>query len=875
MTFDESAYQNSFLKKHRDGKLGDDLLTRYGIRLPCTDAQVVTQLSAVRALWNKLAGQKSSLAKPAGMCLGEDERLQAVHGARMATARFWIEQQAERESAAQSVVSRMAGELKGSHGALGVVTSTLVERYATQLGLDVGTAAAAVGQAGLTMVTPADVPGTPGILQYKQLVDRMAEGGAPSIPALLHPSVSGYQVVGRWAALADSRLRLDAVAISARLAELDKVGKSKTGVARRDALSMLNRAVKDGVDLDRLALYQLADRIEQTAALSPQLAAGELTQLGVTERDAAILAVTLAERSADSGAGGVAKVTKLIATGQLREARSAALQLPAGDLRIAADKEVEQANTRVQELLEAIRRAVEGRDEETAARLVAQVAEVSGEDATQVLVTVPQPPPAALGVTVGASEVTLRWLATPAHEATTGYVVLRSDGAVPTAATPRAVVARTFETSWIDSAPPISSALYYGVYASTPGRPDGRAAIVSTAFLPPVADVGVDVGESDAALRWNLHPDCVAVEVRTTPPGSSTTVPAARRGHHVTGLAEGITHSFALIARYRSRNGQELAAPATVVSATPRAAARPVTTLRVEPVLASGRTRIRSTWRSVDRSDVRLRYAGSPPPWPVGSLIAETDLVSYGRELCGHRSEQSGSSVVLAELPPGLHHVVPFSVGGLGAVVGKSARVGVTEPVRALTAVRFAGFAKLSWEWPPGVQQAEVEFDADGEVDLFTVSLSGYRSHGARVPLGRERTSVAVRSVITFGDRSFTSAPVELKLDGERETALSYTFLPSGLRLLGGRSRRVRFVAEEGCPAVRVTVTGSMDDTVPLRPTDGEELLRTELVLKPNVPVELEFTVPRHFKRPFWRKCFVVSGPARLVHPPVSALREK
>jgi hypothetical protein len=132
-----------------------------------------------------------------------------------------------------------------------------------------------------------------------------------------------------------------------------------------------------------------------------------------------------------------------------------------------------------------------------------------------------------------------------------------------------------------------------------------------------------------------------------------------------------------------------------------------------------------------------------------------------------------------------------------------------------------------------------------------------------------------VRSVITFGDRSFTSAPVELTLDGERETELSYTFLPAGPRLLGGRKRRVRFVAEEGCQAVSVIVTGSMSDTVPLSAQDGEELKTTELFLAPNMPMELEFTVPPHFKRPFWRKCFVVSGPARLVHPPVSTLREK
>lgn len=876
MTFDEAAYQSSFLKKHRSSNaLPADLLPRYAITLPCTDAEVAARLQAVRALWNKLGGQATTLAKPARMCLAEDERLQAAHGAAMATAAFWQKQQAAGKQAAQSVVTQVAEDLKQSHGPIGVVTSSLVERYAAQLGLDAGAMASAVSQAGLTQVPPADLPDDPGIADYRRLVERLAEGGVPTVTALLHPTVTEYRVLGRWAAATDPKLRLDAVAISTQLAALDKLGKSKTGVAQRDALSMLNRAVKDGADLDRLALYQLAEVAGPTAVLAPRTAARQLADLGVTTKDAAVLAVTLAERSQESAGGNAAKVTRLIASGQLREARVAARELPEGDLRAAAEKEVEQAAARVQELLDAAGRAAASRDEATAVRLIGQARELSREDADEALVAVPQPPPVGLSATPGAADVALRWVAAPGQDESTTYLVLRSDGAPPTAGTPGVVVARTSETTWTDSTPPVSGELHYGVLATSPGRPDGRPATVTTAFLPPVADVGVDVGETDVSLRWNLHPSCESVELRTNPPGSTTTVPAARRGHRATGLAEGVAHTFTLVARYRSRTGAALAAPPTTVSATPRAAARPVTTLRTQPVLESGRTRVRSSWRPADRSEVRLRYAAAAPPWPAGTVVPAAEVERYGRELSGHRSEESGTAVVTADLPPGLHHVVPFSVGGGGTVVGRGTRVGVTEPVRDLKAVRFSGFAKLSWEWPPDVQQAEVQYEADGEVDLFTVSQSEYRSRGAEVPLGRERTVVEVRSLITFGDKSFSSAAVLLVLEGEGQRPVSYSLAPAGPRLLSGRKRRVRFSSDEPGPPVRVAVVWSMADTVPLSAADGTELDVVDVAADPGVPTEVEVELPKHVRRPYWLKCFLVSGPARLVHPPVATLRER
>ena len=46
------------------------------------------------------------------------------------------------------------------------------------------------------------------------------------------------------------------------------------------------------------------------------------------------------------------------------------------------------------------------------------------------------------------------------------------------------------------------------------------------------------------------------------------------------------------------------------------------------------------------------------------------------------------------------------------------------------------------------------------------------------------------------------------------------------------------------------------------------------LDLEPGVPVEHHVTVPRQVKRPYWVRCFIVGGRARLIDPPISSLKE-
>ena len=70
MAFNETGYREDFLKRHRGTRtVPGDLIARYAITLPATDAEVAQQVKAVRAYWNKVYNGSSTWAQvAASMC---------------------------------------------------------------------------------------------------------------------------------------------------------------------------------------------------------------------------------------------------------------------------------------------------------------------------------------------------------------------------------------------------------------------------------------------------------------------------------------------------------------------------------------------------------------------------------------------------------------------------------------------------------------------------------------------------------------------------------------------------------------------------------------------------------------------------------------
>jgi hypothetical protein len=428
-----------------------------------------------------------------------------------------------------------------------------------------------------------------------------------------------------------------------------------------------------------------------------------------------------------------------------------------------------------------------------------------------------------------------------------------------------------------DTHAPVARVLQYGVFALTEGRPSSRPVTVPVTVLPPVSQLEADVGPAVVALHWSVHPDACGVRVSRAAAGTPPRpVPVTGNGCQVPGLTEGEVQHFEVIAIYRGLSGAELASAAEQLNATPRSQAQPIPKLRARPVDAGGAVRIRVSWTPVDKSEVRIMSSRTAPSWTFGTWVSQQEMSRFGQEIAGRVISGGAEVAIEAELAAGVHHLVPFSIGGTGIVVGCPAAVAVTDPVRHLQVTPFANYATVSWEWPDAAQLAEVAWELDGNADCVLLSRAQYRTAGgARVPLGSGECVVEVRAVIMVGDASFTAPPARAVIDRVLDAAIAYTVsaTPSA-GPFGGRSKRFTFRCDQDCENVRVRMVASPGRVMPTSATAGITLLETSLELRAGVSVEHRVSVPRSVKRPYWVKCFVVDGRARLVDPPISSLKE-
>jgi hypothetical protein len=878
MSFDEAQYVQDFIKKLRGARtLPEDLLPRYAVTLPAPEAEIAARVKAVRAYWNKSYQGKSTAAQVARMCRAEDERLRARHGAAMETRAWWEQRQSEHQSAARAQITNMAEDLRQRFGQLGVVTHGVAESYAAKLDLTGAESAQAVQQAGLTMVEAVALPETEPIKNFTALVKAMSECAASSVPELVHPGAGEFSLVDRYTCRSDPTKRLDVAALDRQVADADKRGVSATEDARRAALKILRHALKSGVDLRDLALYHLVTVAHERDGTSPRIVAEGLRKTGLSQQDAAVIAVVLAEQTSAAGTAGLGKVRSLLADGRLAEAAQAAQGLAEEAGRTEALQEVAEARNQLSALLSEAKDAHESRDDARAVAALRKAALISVEDAEAALAAIPLAPPAGLRAVCEGSSVRLFWEHGPGHEETATYIVSRTEQRPPAAPEDGLVVHPESVTSCTDGQAPVARILHYGVFAVAKGRPSSAPAVTAVTLLPPVSQLAAEVGPASISLSWSAHPAVRDVRVVRAAPGRPpVAVPATGGSCHLENLAEGQTQQFEVTAIYHGLDGAELRSPAQHLEATPRSQARPITKFRARPVEIGGAARIRVSWTPVDSSEVQVRRAGAAPAWKVGAQVSAQEMASYGQEITARRVQGRTEVSLEADVPTGVHHLVPFSIGGTGIVVGAQVAVGVTEPVRQLVVTPFATHATVSWEWPPGAQLAEVSWMIGHDTDSVVIGQAQYRSDGgARVPLGPTPCTVDVRALILAGETSFTSPAVRAVIDNVVDIAIAYKVsgLP-GVGPFGGRSKKIVFTSAEGCDNVQVRLVASTGRVMPTSAAGGIPLLDTTLTLEPDRPAEHHVSVPRSVKRPYWVRCFVMAGRARLIDPPISALKE-
>lgn len=328
MQFDEKRYEEFLIRHRRNRTNPEDLMERYAITLPASDAEIAAQVKAVRGYWNRICLGNSRASGVAKWCRTQDEVLARQPGTKLESSAWWQRQQAERDSAAESSIQGVAADLKQNYGSLGVVTSGTLDKFAASGRLTSAQAEEAAKRAGLTVIgKDVTLPDAAPIPNFGQLVRDMDECGAASVPDLVDPGSGSFSIVERYECAGDRSKRLDIDAVDTQCREVEKRGASGADNARMRALRILRKANSDGIKLRDVALYHLVEAV--SGAPTSTSAKAMLEKIGVSARDAAVIAVLLAERRTATTTG-LDKVVNLLEAGQLREAKAAAQNLTAG-----------------------------------------------------------------------------------------------------------------------------------------------------------------------------------------------------------------------------------------------------------------------------------------------------------------------------------------------------------------------------------------------------------------------------------------------------------------------------------------------------------------------------------------------------------------
>jgi hypothetical protein len=877
VAFDEAKYKD-FLTAHRkDGSNPEDLLQRYAIVLPASDAEVKARVDAVRAYWRKTRSAPTGISSIAKWCWAQDEELRKKHGAALETAAWWQEAQQGNARQSAAAIEQLADSLKQAYGNLGVLTAVAVKNAGKPVGLSAAEAMQAAKRARLTVIDEkVTLPDEPPLSQV--VLDGLGRDldscKVLSVPELLHPGSGTFKIVERYACVKDPNKRLDGAAIDDRFKE---AGQSKGAVnnAKQDALRKLRDAAAKGGDLlDRVALFHLMSVVADSTSV---LARDELIRRGVAKDDAATIAALLEGRQRAVRQSGADKVRDLLERGELREAASQAGNLP-GEEAAEIQQLVAARQRELADLLTAADAALREPDEARAAQLLRDAARISREEAAPRLAQVPPTPAERLRANGEEEQVRLFWERGPGHDAETRYVVARTTGQAPKAPGDGTEVYRGPGTDCADPDAPVATEIRYGVFALADGRPASRAVTVAVTALPTVRDLKAEVGIGTVTLSWRASALAEVLVTRAAPGAEPVpvTVPAeaAGTGVRLTGLPEGVPQRFEVTAVYSGRGGARLAAHPKPVIAVPRGEAKPNRTLKVTMEQGTGGlVRVRASWSRIDTSEVTLLRSSAPLPWPEGETVTGEQASRAGEPVGGHVAIDGTAASTEFELPGGIHHLTLLSAGGNGTVVGKTQLVAAISPVTELAATAFTDHAVVSWAWPPSIELAEVSWqigDDDQTADHRNLSRAQMQGQGGvRVPLGAQPCTVEVRSLITVDGRPRPSAPARITVNRVLKVPIRYRV--SGVPF--SRARKVTFTADEACAGAQVRMIAVSSSIMPTKPTDGTVVLDATLTLAPGVAAEHKVEVPK-LKKPYWVRCFLVGGPGRLVDPPITELKE-
>lgn len=363
-------------------------------------------------------------------------------------------------------------------------------------------------------------------------------------------------------------------------------------------------------------------------------------------------------------------------------------------------------------------------------------------------------PPGAPHVTaqVQGAVVSLSWGARPDLTYTVARLTAAGSGG------PAQEVASSLDGGhWVDADAPVG-AVEYGVTAVNASGVASSMSIVQVQLLPPVVGLHAVTGESHVDLSWRLDKPAHSFEVRVlgahgVPAPQEVTALTAR----VSGLRAGEEYRFEVRARYLTASGL-VSAPPAVTTANPRAAARPIDDLRL---VEAGEKAL--VFTAVGGYPAQIWVSAQGVPLQRGELLSQEQLRAAGLR-CVH-VQSAGRADAEVRVPardlPTLGRVYALVETTGGLLIGHSIAVADVPPVERVRVDEFADQLRLTWAWPPLLDDVDVTFERHGRPETVRVTQARYRAAGGLyLPRPHEVSNIRLVALVQRGGATYQSAAV-------------------------------------------------------------------------------------------------------------------
>ena len=446
----------------------------------------------------------------------------------------------------------------------------------------------------------------------------------------------------------------------------------------------------------------------------------------------------------------------------------------------------------------------------------------------------PPTAPHQLDVQVCQSLARLKWKCDNERKGTT-FVVRRKKGGLPSCVTDGEELCRINHKYFDDTTLEDGLVYYYAVYSvwgETPSRE--AASSVGILFPLPVKDLSATSFDGRVKLTWKKLLTCRMVEVSRSPGDMRRQIQVDEFSEE--GLKLGSRFTFDVVALYSDPNSLNQFVRSTPASIVVDITPRPQPVMDLSFVIVQNRASLKWTRPRVGRVEIRQTFQ-KPDDAVLGALMDVSKARSFGDEVT-----TSGLESADAPLPSsGQIFLVPLTVSGSTAVVGKWVHVANLPEVKNLQCRPMVeGRAKLTWDWPPGINVVRIQIYAiPGDtaappvLELTEeVARASYERNGSIWTVQCTRAlpyRITVASKALHGE-FYSKGISQLELFG-RETRINYQVC-SGRKLwvkVGAPWIELR-VDTPSFSELRGIIIVGLPDRLPMRIDDGEILKEVKIV---------------------------------------------